>query len=185
MTSPRTEPNRPQPPTGWKRLVARLPVHLYRIGLGPLFGNRLLLLIHTGRTSGRAHEVVIEVVEHDRRARTWTVASGFGPQAQWYRNLRHTPQATIQFGRRYHAVTAHFLPAEEGGRIMVRYARAHPHVAKRLCAYMGFTIDGSIEAFRRAGESIPFVRLESGPSGIRPGPRRPGSEAKPPPRPPR
>jgi deazaflavin-dependent oxidoreductase (nitroreductase family) len=168
MTSPRTEPNRPQPPTGWKRLVARLPIHLYRIGLGPLFGKRLLLLIHTGRTSGTAHEVVIECVEHDPRARTWTVASGFGPQAQWYRNLCHTPQATIQSGRRYHAVTADFPSAEEGGWIMVRYAMAHPHPAQRLCAYMGFTVDGSVEGFRRAGESIPFVRLESGPTPPRP-----------------
>lgn len=162
MTSPCTEPNRPEPLTGWKRIVARLPVHLYRIGLGPLLGKRLLLLIHTGRISGPSHEAVLEVVEHDPRGRTWTVASGFGPQAQWYRNLRHTPQATIQVGRRYHAITAHFPSAEEGGWIMVRYATAHPHLAKRLCAYMGFTADGSIEGFRRAGKSIPFARLEAG-----------------------
>lgn len=164
MPSPYTEPNRPHPPTGWKRLAARLPIHLYRCGLGPLFGKRLLLLIHTGRTSGTSREVVIECVEHDPQSRTWTVASGFGPQAQWYRNLRHTPQATVQFGRRYHAVTARFLPSEDGGRIMARYAAAHPRVARRLCAYMGFTVDGSLEDFRRAGESIPFVRLESGPT---------------------
>ncbi|MEV4333513.1 nitroreductase family deazaflavin-dependent oxidoreductase [Streptomyces sp. NPDC049597] len=162
MTSSRTEPNRSSPPTGWRRLVARLPVHLYRIGLGPLLGPRLLLLLHTGRKTGATHTVVLEVVAHDPRSPAWTVASGFGPTAEWYRNLHATPKVTIQYGRRYHAVTADFLPEEEGGRIMVEYASAHPRLAKHLCAYMGFSVDGSPDAFRRAGRSIPFVRLEGG-----------------------
>ncbi|MFE3181054.1 hypothetical protein ACFXKR_09165 [Streptomyces violascens] len=55
------EPNRPRPPVGRRRTLSRLPVHLYRLGLGPLFGKRLLLLIHTGRVSGRARKVVVEV----------------------------------------------------------------------------------------------------------------------------
>ncbi|MFJ8073762.1 nitroreductase family deazaflavin-dependent oxidoreductase [Streptomyces sp. NPDC096176] len=165
MTSPTDARNRrTKPPTGWKRCIARLPVHMYRIGLGPLFGRRLLLLIHTGRLSGVTRKVVIEVVEHDPQAGAWTVASGFGTRAHWYQNLRHTPQATIQVGRRYHAVTARFLPAEEGARIMARYAALRPHTAAQLCAYMGFTIDGTSESFRKAGEQIPFVRLESAPA---------------------
>lgn len=164
MASRHSEPHwRPQLPTGWKRLVARLPVHLYRIGLGPVFGKRLLLLIHTGCISGVTLRVVIEVVERDPRHGSWTVASGYGPQAQWYRNLRETPQATIQVGSRCHAVTARFLPAEEGARIMPRYAAAHPYMARRLCTYMGFTVDDASAAFHRAGEQIPFVRLEPGP----------------------
>ncbi|WP_329468463.1 nitroreductase family deazaflavin-dependent oxidoreductase [Streptomyces sp. NBC_01431] len=165
MADTRSKPQRPKPPTSWKRLVARLPVHLYRAGLGPLFGRRMLLLIHTGRVSGQARRVVIEVVAYDAERRTWTVASGFGPKAQWYQNLRRTPQATIQFGRRYHAVTARFLTPEEGGRIMAAYAPKHPRAARVLCRYMGFETDGSAESFRAAGEQIPFVRLEE-----RPGP---------------
>ncbi|GGT16702.1 hypothetical protein GCM10010271_19490 [Streptomyces kurssanovii] len=66
MTSQRPTPRRPPLPAGLRRFVARLPVHLYRIGLGPLFGRRLLLLIHTGRTSGLTRRTVIEVVESDR-----------------------------------------------------------------------------------------------------------------------
>ncbi|MFP1625659.1 nitroreductase family deazaflavin-dependent oxidoreductase [Streptomyces sp. 5K101] len=162
MTSPRSEPSRPRIPTGWRRLVARLPIHLYRIGLGPVLGKRLLLLLHTGRTTGATHEVVLEVVTYDPRVPAWTVASGFGPMADWYRNLRATPKVTIQYGRRYHTVTAHFLSEEEGGRVMAGYAAAHPRLARRLCAYMGFRVDGSPEGFRRAGRSIPFVRLDGG-----------------------
>ncbi len=91
----------------------------------------------------------------------WIVASGFGPDAQWYRNLHSTPAATVQAGRRYHAVTARFLTPAEGGRLMVDYARRHPRAARALCRFMGFAVDGSASAFRAAGEHIPFVRLEA------------------------
>ncbi|MFD7664748.1 nitroreductase family deazaflavin-dependent oxidoreductase [Streptomyces sp. NPDC059788] len=150
---------RPVRPTGWKRFVFRAPIHLYRLGLGGLFGKRLLLLEHLGRTSGKTRRVVLEVVSYDRQARTWTLASGFGTGAQWYRNLQEQPRATIQVGRRRCAVIADFLPAEEGGRIMARYGAKHPKAAKSLTGYMGFEADGTAEGYRQAGEHIPFVRL--------------------------
>ncbi|MFC8586502.1 nitroreductase family deazaflavin-dependent oxidoreductase [Streptomyces sp. NPDC057217] len=154
-------PQRPGVPTGWQRRLLRLPVHLFRAGLGPLFGGRLLLLIHTGRKSGRSQEVVLEVVARDPARQTWTIASGFGPDAQWYRNLRRTPQATIQPGRRYRAVTARFPTPEEGGEIMVGYALRRPRAARALCRFMGFPVDGGTAAYRAVGERIPFVRLEA------------------------
>ncbi|MEU7256360.1 nitroreductase family deazaflavin-dependent oxidoreductase [Streptomyces rimosus] len=150
---------RPERPTGWKRLAFRAPIHLYRLGLGGIFGRRLLLLEHLGRTSGKTRRVVLEVVAYDRQARTWTLASGFGPGAQWYRNLQEQPRATIQVGRRRCAVIAQFLPAEEGGRIMARYAAKNPKAAKALTAYMRIEVDGTAEGYRQAGENIPFVRL--------------------------
>ena len=158
----RPEPagHRPRP-TGWQRTVARLPLRLYRAGLGPVFGKRLLLLHHTGRKSGLDRSVVLEVVTYDPAGGSWTIVSGFGPKADWYQNLRHRPRTVIQVGNRRHTVTARFLTPEEGGAIMVRYAPRHPRLARRLCAYMGFPVDGSEAAYRRVGESIPFVRLEA------------------------
>ncbi|MEU3662312.1 nitroreductase family deazaflavin-dependent oxidoreductase [Streptomyces sp. NPDC032940] len=154
-----TAPHRPRPPAGWRRTAARLPVLLFRVGLGPLFGKRLLLLHHTGRISGLDRQVVLEVVSHDPREPVWTIASGFGPKADWYRNLRRRPKTVIQFGNRHHAVTAHFLPAEDGAAIMAEYARRHPGTARRLCAFMGLAVDGGEASYREAGRAIPFVRL--------------------------
>lgn len=82
-----TAPRRPQLPTGWRRLAVRLPILLFRVGLGPLFGKRLLLLHHVGRFSGLDRRVILEVVSHDPADASWTVASGFGPKADWYQNL--------------------------------------------------------------------------------------------------
>ncbi|MER7724846.1 nitroreductase family deazaflavin-dependent oxidoreductase [Streptomyces sp. NPDC096323] len=160
-SAPPHEPQRPPLPTGLRRTTARLPVHMFRAGLGPLFRGRLLLLVHTGRTTGLPRRTVIEVVESatvDGR-RTWTVASGLGPEADWYLDLLRTPHATVQAGRRFHAVTAHVLPAEEGGELMARYAPRRPRAARRLCAFIGLPADGSTAGYRRAGESVPFVRL--------------------------
>ncbi|MDX3486549.1 MULTISPECIES: nitroreductase family deazaflavin-dependent oxidoreductase [unclassified Streptomyces] len=155
--------SRPPLPRGWRRRLARLPIALYRVGLGPVFGRRLLLLHHTGRNSGLDRRVALEVVAHDRAEGTWILASGFGPEAAWYRNLRASPKTTIQVGNRHYAVTAHFPSADEGGEIMARYAPAHPRTARRLCAFMGFDVDGSADSYRRAGRRIPFVRLEAAP----------------------
>lgn len=103
---------RPPLPTGWRRFMARLPIRVYRAGLGPLLGKRVLLLHHTGRLTGLRRQVVLEVVAHERDGNrlSWTIASGFGPAAAWYQNLRHSPRTTIQCGNRRYATTAHFLP---------------------------------------------------------------------------
>ncbi|MFH9610664.1 nitroreductase family deazaflavin-dependent oxidoreductase [Streptomyces sp. NPDC017448] len=155
---------RPPLPRGWRRRLARLPPAFYRVGLGPVFGRRLLLLHHVGRVSGLDRRVALEVVEHDREEGSWILASGFGPEAAWYRDLRAAPKTTIQVGNRHYAVTAHFPSAEEGGEIMARYAPAHPRTARRLCAFMGFDVaDGGADSYRRAGRGIPFVRLDAAP----------------------
>ncbi|MCW5250570.1 MULTISPECIES: nitroreductase family deazaflavin-dependent oxidoreductase [unclassified Streptomyces] len=168
MARTRTAPGRPQSPTRWRRLAARLPDLLFRAGLAPLFRGRLLLLHHTGRVSGLDRRSVLEVVEYERHepdGRSWTVASGFGPTADWYRNLLRQPKTVIQFGNRHHAITARFLTPDAGAGIMADYARRHPGTARRMCALMGLAVDGGEESFRAAGRVIPFVRLDAADGG--------------------
>ncbi|MFC5219944.1 nitroreductase family deazaflavin-dependent oxidoreductase [Streptomyces coerulescens] len=156
-----TASRHPRLPAGWRRLGFRLPILLFRAGLGPLLGRRLLLLHHTGRLTGLDRRVVLEVVSHDAVNESWIVASGFGARADWYQNLRHQPKTLMQVGNRLYAVTAHFLSPDEGADIMADYARRHPRTAVRLCAFMGFPSDGSEASSREAGHSIPFVRLDT------------------------
>ncbi|MGW3649430.1 nitroreductase family deazaflavin-dependent oxidoreductase [Streptomyces sp. NPDC000878] len=154
-------PRRPQLPTGWRRLAARLPILLFRSGLGRLFGKRLLLLHHVGRVSSLDRLVVLEAVSRSPADASWTVASGFGPEADWYRNLREQPKTLLQVGTRRYAVTARFLTPDEGAEVMADYARRHPRTAHRLCAYMGLHVDGSEPSYREAGRTVPFVRLDA------------------------
>src|SRR5688572_6032357 len=134
---------RPTPPTGLRRALFRAPIRLYRLGLGALVPSRLLLLNHIGRVSGQQRQVVIEVVEHERSTGSYIVCSGFGPKAQWYRNLLAHPDVTIQVGARRLAVTAQPLSAEEGGAFMAGYAARHPRAARKLVKFMGFRVDGT------------------------------------------
>lgn len=147
-------------PTGVRRFLFRLPILVYRARLGGLFGHRLVLVNHRGRRSGLARQVVVEVTERDRASGAVTVASGFGPQANWYRNLLAGPDTTIELGRRRTAVRAVPLSAEEGGEVMVRYARRHGPSARVLARYMDFTVDGSDDGYRALGRVVPFLRLE-------------------------
>ncbi|MFG3165100.1 nitroreductase family deazaflavin-dependent oxidoreductase [Streptomyces sp. NPDC048232] len=161
MTPDEADPARARVPTGWRRMAARAPILLFRAGLGPLLGRRLLLLHHVGRVSGSDRRVVLEVVAYEAPSRCWTVASGFGPRSDWYRNLRAQPKTVVQFGNRHHAVTARFLTSDDGADVMTDYGRRHPRTARRLCAYLGLPADGTESALREAGRGIPFVRLDT------------------------
>lgn len=148
------------PPSGLSRFLFRLPIRLYRLGLGWVFGRRLLLLNHVGRVSGKQRKVILEVVSHDTDDGSYVVASGWGSSAAWYRNVLHTPDATIQVGRRTVPVRALPLSAEEGADIFTRYAARHRKVAKYLLPrLMGFTVDGSQADFHAVGLRIPFIRF--------------------------
>jgi deazaflavin-dependent oxidoreductase (nitroreductase family) len=147
-----------QPPAGLTRLLFRIPIHLYRLRLGWLFGRRLLLLNHIGRVSGKPRQTVLEVAQHD--GDSYVVASGWGPTAAWYRNILHTPDVTIQVGTRTIPVTAIPLDKEQGAQVFVRYGSRHRAAAKYvLPRVLGYSVDGSDADFRAVGQQMPFVRF--------------------------
>ena len=147
-----------QPPGGFTRFLFRIPIHLYRLRLGWLFGSRLLLLNHIGRISGKPRQTILEVAEHD--GDSYVVASGWGPTAAWYRNILRTPDVTIQVGTRTIPVTAIPLAKQEGAQVFVRYGSRHRTAAKYLLPrVLGFSVDGSDADFHAVGQHLPFVRF--------------------------
>lgn len=146
-----------RPPSGLGAFLFRLPIWLYRVGLGRLLGGRFLLLNHVGRKSGKMRQVVVEVVRHDEGSDSYVVAAGFGPQSQWYQNLLAHPEVSIQVGRRKLAVTAGFLSEEQGADEMADYGRRHPGAARQLSRLMGYKVDGSEADYRELGRTLPFV----------------------------
>lgn len=157
MTVPKGK--RPSPPTGMGRVLFRLPIHLYRAGLGPFLGGRFMLLTHTGRRSGLPRQTVIEVVGREAGPLAYIACSGFGPKADWYRNVLRNPEVTVQVGRHRMTAVAQPMPPEEGAEAMARYARRHPRAARKLAGFMGFKVDGTEAGYRSVGRSLPFVRF--------------------------
>ncbi|MCP5097105.1 MAG: nitroreductase family deazaflavin-dependent oxidoreductase [Chloroflexi bacterium] len=151
----------PTLPTGIGRLFFRAPIKLYKAGLGWTLGRRFLLLNHIGRKSKLPRQAVLEVVGYEADTDTYLIASGWGKQAQWYKNIMAQPENTIVAGRRKLAVTAVPFSPEESGEQMVQYAKRNPIAAKNLARLIGFTVDGSEDDFRAIGRDVvPFIALQ-------------------------
>ncbi len=149
-----------QPPTALSRFAYRLPIYVYRLGLGWLFGGRIMLLNHTGRISGKRRQAILEVVEHDRADGSYVVASGWGAAAAWYRNVLQSPEVSVQVGRKRIAMVAFPLTEDDGAEIFTRYAARHRVAARLLLPrVLGFSVDGSEADFEEVGRRLPFIRF--------------------------
>lgn len=148
-------------PSGLRRLLFRAPIWFYRLGLGRLLGERFLLLNHVGRKSRRSRQTVLEVAGRDSETGAYLVASGFGRQSDWYRNILVTPKVTIRVGsKRLRAEAAPLCPGESGNA-MIDYARRHPGAAKQLMRLCDFEVKGSEHEYYIIGHDyIPFVSLQ-------------------------
>ncbi len=146
-------------PRGLLRWLARLPITLYRLRLGWLFGRRFLLLHHVGRKTGLPRRVVLEVVEHDPLSGSYVVAAAWGPRADWLRNLEAHPQASIEVGLRRVEVVAQRLDQEQAERVFREYARRYPFALRILSRVMGYQVRGTQEDIRQLAALVPLVRL--------------------------
>lgn len=81
------------PARGWRKLMFKAPLQLWRLGFGPLMGQVMLVITHKGRKSGRPRHTMVEY--YRLRGRPY-VFSGWGDKSQWTKNLLADPRCTIQ-----------------------------------------------------------------------------------------
>ncbi|MDJ0869440.1 MAG: nitroreductase family deazaflavin-dependent oxidoreductase [Myxococcota bacterium] len=149
----------PAPPTGWALRLARLPIALYRVGLGALLGRRFLLLTHRGRHSGEPRYAVLEVVRHDPETDTCIVAAGFGERSQWYRNLLADPRAALQLAGRRFDVEARVLAPDAAERELRDYGARHPRSLRGVARVCGWALDGTDADLAGFARAIRLVEL--------------------------
>lgn len=126
------------------RWLVRLPIWLYKTGLGFVFDARLLMLEHVGRNSGLRRFVVLEIVGHPSPG-TYVVVSGFGEQAQWFRNIQANPRVRVYIGGSKPArATARILSPEQAADALRTYAREHPGAWSMLKPILESTLDTTI-----------------------------------------
>ncbi|WP_083905237.1 nitroreductase family deazaflavin-dependent oxidoreductase [Nocardia transvalensis] len=136
----------------------RAPIWLYRARLGFLFGSRLLLLEHVGRTSGARRYVVLEVVGRPEKG-CYVVVSGFGERSQWFRNLRAHPRARVWSGARGPVeVDARVLDADETAAALHAYVAAHPRAWQTMKPALENTLGAPIDD---RGTGLPMVELRT------------------------
>ncbi len=146
-----------QKPTGLFKRILHAPVWLFKTRLGFLFGKRIVMLEHTGRRSGKLRQTPLEVVRRDGDA--YTLCSGTGPDADWYRNTRSNPAVALWVGSKRYAIDQRFLDDSEAATAFARYESDHPKAAQRLTELMGVVHDGTHAGRMTMVAKIPMVEL--------------------------
>ncbi|MDJ0790586.1 MAG: nitroreductase family deazaflavin-dependent oxidoreductase [Acidimicrobiia bacterium] len=145
-------------PTGLKKWFMHAPAYLYRAGLGFVFGKRFLMVEHTGRTSGKRYETVLEVAGRNEDRNEWISTAGRGPTSDWYRNLEENGADAVWIGRtRYPEPSVRFLEPEESAAVFARYEASYPRTAEKLLSVMGVSYDGTNEGRVAMMRLIPMV----------------------------
>lgn len=144
----------PQLPRGFSRFLYRLPILLYRIGLGFILGRRFLLLEHIGRKSGLRRKAVLEVIRYDEVNESYYVVSAFGGRSDWYQNIFKQPKVRIQVGWKWMGAFAEPLPEDLTVTEILGYAERYPRtfriLAERLLGYqVGESKNDLIDLARR------------------------------------
>jgi deazaflavin-dependent oxidoreductase (nitroreductase family) len=146
-----------------RRLAAllRAPSGLYRLGLGRLLGRRFLALTHRGRRTGRLYTTVLEVVRWRPDAGEAVVVSGFGPDANWYRNVIAGGAVEVRIGHTRFGPDVRVLGAAEAAAALADYERRNRLAALVIRAVLGQLTgrpyDGSPAARDRLVRQLPFV----------------------------
>ena len=138
-------------------LMFRLPILLYRIGLGALLGHQFLLLTHAGRRSGLVHETVLKVLSYDPSTGESIVASAWGPQTDWYRNLlARGPLAVSTAGATY-VPEMRSVPPDEAFAVFDRWTRRQRWFAQLMLGQIGLSWDVPDPERRAIVAGFPFV----------------------------
>ena len=136
------------------RWFFRAPIFLYRVGLGPIMGRRLIVIEHTGRTSGVPRQTALEVVRRDEES--IDVAAAWGVKSDWYRNLLANPQLEVSSGSLKGApATASVLDSETAESVYAGYVESHPKAAEALSKTVGLPLNDPT----RMAATVPLVRL--------------------------
>ena len=137
-----------------------LPRHLYRHGWGWVLGHRFLQLTHTGRSSGRTYQTILEVIHYDPDSQEATIMSGFGPGADWLRNVQANGRAEVSIGRSSFTATHRMVRVEEAMRSS-RPTNGATVSPARLCAWSSaaYLVGDMTVRTRRAAGPLRSCRL--------------------------
>jgi F420H(2)-dependent quinone reductase len=106
------------------KAVGKLNVPLYRFSGGRLFGtvggSPVLLLTTVGRRSGQQRTAPVLYLADGERLVVIGSNAGHGPAPAWALNLRASPDAEVQVGRRRQRVRARVAEGEERAELWRR-----------------------------------------------------------------
>ncbi len=138
--------------------IFKIPILYYKLGLGGMLEKRFLLLTTTGRRSGKPRHTPLEFA-YNAQDDSYRVSPGWGGNTDWYKNVRHNPNVTVQVGRRKFDAVAETAPDEEAAGFMFNVSRRHPGMDKIWNRWSDKPVDGTRESYIYAAKYFPSVRL--------------------------
>jgi deazaflavin-dependent oxidoreductase (nitroreductase family) len=139
------------------RLAFRAPLALYRIGLGGLLGHQFLVLTHVGRRTGQIHETVLKVLHYDATTHESIVASAWGAEADWYRNLQVRPALAVRTAGAWYVPETRTLPADEAFAVFTDWTRRQHQFAELMLGQIGLSWDVPEAEQRAIVAGFPFI----------------------------
>lgn len=87
----------------FNRLFFKTPLVFWRMGLGPVLGQSMLVLSTWGRKSRLPRHTALSYTIQDGKV---YLAPAWPERSDWYKNLQADPHATVQLGEGYFYATA-------------------------------------------------------------------------------
>lgn len=139
------------------RIAFRLPLVLYRLGVGWVLGNEFLVLTHVGRRTRRVRETVLKVLHYDPSTGECIVASAWGRHADWYQNIQTRPALAVQTGRQRYVPEQRGVGADEAFSVFKDWTGRQRWFARLMLGQIGQRLDVPEGQLRATVESFPFV----------------------------
>jgi deazaflavin-dependent oxidoreductase (nitroreductase family) len=156
-------------PSGVARTLVRLPLVLYRLGLGSLVSLLPFAIVTTrGRKSGLPRPSVLEYRRHGTKH---YVVSVWGQRTQWFQNLTVHPLVTVQKGREHFG--AHASVVEDSGealRVLYLFRKKAPIIYDALLARLSDKNTVNARTLPDISSQFVIVRLEPVTGEITPAP---------------
>ncbi len=146
-------------PGGIFRYLMRLPIWLYRLGLGDLMNIMHIMVLTTrGRTTGLPRHTAIEYRAHG--SKTYLV-SAWGTRPQWYQNLLINPIVSVRQGQR--SLKAHARKVDdpdEALRALYLFRKTAPAIYDPVLARLSSESAINIKTLPNVSHEFTVVRLD-------------------------
>lgn len=126
--------------------IFKMPLVLYRLHLGWLFGHRFLMLTHVGRKSGKVRRTILAVLSYDAGSREIKAVSAWSA-SEWYKNIQAAPALAVETGLTRYTPAQRDLSAEEIAQLFVDYCKIHPIFSRIVCRIPGWKWNSSYAEF--------------------------------------
>ena len=140
--------------------IFKLPLFLYRLGLGWLLGKRFMLLTHLGRCSGKVRRTVLAVLRFDDKTNEIMAISAWSA-SDWYLNIQASPALQVEIGFTRYVPVQRVLSPEEIAALFMDYRHKHPLFSRIVCRIPGWRWDSSYEEFLELARTLRGVAFRS------------------------